>query len=71
MIGPGTVITECLGRITPHENGAGMTNLPGHRFRISDRQLQVLGRDVIGNLDRLIEIIDVDQGTTVTKWIFR
>ena len=37
MIGPGTVITQCLGRVATNKDSTGVANIGKQQLRIFDR----------------------------------
>ena len=52
MVGTGAVIAQRLGGVVAEEDRAGVADAAEERLRIGDRQLEVLGRDAVGDLAR-------------------
>ena len=54
------IISECLRAVSAEEYGSGMSDLAEPFERIINTQLEVLRRDLIGNLNCLLEVFGND-----------
>ena len=61
MVGAGRVVTERNCRIGAHENRAGVFDLPRTLGSVLGDDEQVLGRELVGDPHRLIEVADDDR----------
>ena len=61
MVGPGTVVSEGLWRVTAQENRTGVANVRGQRLWILDREFEMLGSDPVREARRLFQIAHPDQ----------
>jgi len=62
VIGAGAVIAQHLRCVAAHEDRARMANQWQQRLRVLDRELEVLGRDAIDQLDGFGEVAHLDEG---------
>jgi len=61
MIGTGAIVSERLARIVSDEERTGMAQLSQQRFRIGDRELEMLGCNPVRNGARFVEIARENQ----------
>ena len=60
MIGSGRVVAERHRRVSTHEHGARVLHLRGQPRRVAGHDQQVLGREVVGNMHRLLHVLGHD-----------
>ena len=65
MAWTGRIITYDLSRIHTQEYRARMLHVGQPNFGGVNRQLQVLWRNLIHNLERFIEVLDLDQSSPI------
>ena len=66
MVRPADVITDCLWRPTPDEDGPGVGDFGRQRFGIGRADLKVLRRDPVGQRHRFIKIPHRDHRAKIT-----
>ena len=55
VVGARHVVADHLRRVRAEEDGAGIADARGERFRVARRDLEVLGGDAVGERGRLVE----------------
>ena len=60
MVGAGKIVANGFGRMATKEYRARMTNASKHRFGISNRKLEMFGRQPVNERRSLAQIIDHD-----------
>ena len=65
MVRPGHIVAQRLWRVMTKEDRAGMPDLRQQHVRIADSELQMLGRDLVGNVCGLVKILRQDDGPMV------
>ena len=67
MVGPGTIVTECLARVRPEEHGTGMMNFVDIPLRIFNGKFQVLGSNPISHFTGFVNGRRYDDGSAVIE----
>ena len=57
MVGTGDVIAHRFGRVAAQEDRAGMAHLGEQRFRIGGGDLQMLGREAVGQRRGVVQLL--------------
>ncbi len=60
MVGPGDVVADDLRRVPAHEDGARVAHAREQRFRRAHAQLEMLGGQAVGQLDRSVQVLHQD-----------
>ena len=58
MVGTGEIVAERFGAVLAEEHGTGVLHAVEVVERVVQTQLQMLGRDGVGNVDRLRDAVD-------------
>jgi len=67
MAGPGAVIAQGLRGVAPEENRTGMVNGFRQSLRLHHGELQMLRGNGVGDIRRLGQVPDTNQGTTTRQ----
>ena len=67
MVRAGAVVAQRFGGVAAHEDRTGMADLRQPALRVSDRQLQVLRRNAVGNHHGFIHVGHLDQCATALQ----
>ena len=65
MVGPGDVIAHRFGRVAAQEDRAGMAHLLQQRFRIGGGDLQMLGREAVGQRRGVVQLLHHDDAAII------